>query len=148
MNSSQLAPGIFTVEALLASSECDALIRRAEAQGFNKATIATSGSHKVESRTRNNDRVIIDDPQLAGDLWTRIVEFTPRVIAGRQARGLNERFRFYRYIPGQKFTWHADGSFRRDNGELSLLTFMIYLNQGYQGGATRFEELEVVGQLG
>jgi len=25
---------------------------------------------------------------------------------------------------------------------------MIYLNEGYRGGATRFEELEVVGQLG
>jgi len=148
MKSNQLAPGIFKVESFLTSLECDGLIRRAEAQGFEKATIATSGSHKVEPKTRNNDRVIIDDPQLAGAFWARIAEFSPRVIAGRQARGLNERFRFYRYAPGQKFVWHADGSFRRDNGELSLLTFMIYLNEGYRGGATRFEELEVVGKLG
>ncbi len=148
MNSNQLAPGIFTVDAFLTASECDALIQRAETHGFEKATIATAGSHKVEANIRNNDRVIIDDHQLAADFWTRIAEFTPRVMAGRQARGLNERFRFYRYTPGQKFVWHADGSFRRDNGELSLLTFMIYLNQGYRGGATRFEELEVAGQLG
>src|SRR4051812_40142712 len=118
MNSTQLAPGIFTVEAFLGFSECDALIRRAEGHGFEKATITTSDSHKVAPQTRNNDRVIIDDAQLAGDLWARIAPFTPPVIAGRQARGVNERFRFYRYTPGQKFAWHADGSFRRENGEL------------------------------
>src|ERR1043166_1459088 len=99
MNFSQLAPRIFTVEGFLTPSECDALIQRAEAQGFEKATIASSGSHKVEPKTRNNDRVIIDDFHLAGGFWTRIGEFTPRILAGRQARGLNERFRFYRYIP-------------------------------------------------
>ena len=148
MNSRQLADGIFTVEAFLTSSECNALIIRAEAQGFEQASIATGGGQKVEPKTRNNDRVIIDDLPLADDFWIRIREFTPRVLAGRQARGLDERFRFYRYTPGQKFAWHADGSFRRENGEVSLLTFMIYLNLGYRGGATRFEELEVVGQLG
>ncbi|MBU7587533.1 MAG: 2OG-Fe(II) oxygenase [Nostoc sp. TH1S01] len=60
-------------------------------------------------------------------------------IIGRwQAVGLNERFRFYRYNPGQRFAIHHDGSYRRPNGEESLLTFMIYLNDGFEGGETRF----------
>jgi hypothetical protein len=67
---------------------------------------------------------------------------------GRQVRGLNERLRYYRYTPGQRFAWHYDGAFGRDNGELSLLTFMIYLNDGYEGGATQFESLAVVGRQG
>ena len=31
---------------------------------------------------------------------------------------------------------------------MSLLTFMIYLNTGYEGGATRFEAAKVTGQTG
>ena len=53
-----------------------------------------------------------------------------------------------RYTPGQRFSWHADAPFARENGELSLLTFMIYLNDGYEGGATRFESSLVAGKLG
>ena len=41
-----------------------------------------------------------------------------------------------------------DAAYRRDNGEESQLTFMIYLNKGYRGGTTRFEEIEVTGGLG
>ena len=103
MNSSQLAPGIFTVEAFLTSSECDALIWRAEVQGFEKAAIATSGSHKVEPKTRNNDRVIIDDPQLASAFWTRIGEFTPRANqAAAVIAPVAPRFQFWH--PGRHVT--------------------------------------------
>ena len=31
---------------------------------------------------------------------------------------------------------------------MSLLTFMVYLNAGYKGGATRFEAAKAIGQLG
>ena len=53
-------------------------------------------------------------------------------------QALNERFRFYRYDPGQKFALHFDGFFRRDNGEQSELTFMVYLNADFTGGETKF----------
>jgi prolyl 4-hydroxylase len=148
VNFKQLTKGIFTVEGFLDPPQCAAMIRRIEAKGFEQASISTSAGTQLEQETRNNDRVIMDDPNLANELWTRIQEFTPRVLLGRQARGLNERFRFYRYKPGQKFAWHVDGAFRRDNGEMSQLTFMVYLNEGYRGGATRFEEIEVAGHLG
>jgi predicted 2-oxoglutarate/Fe(II)-dependent dioxygenase YbiX len=72
----------------------------------------------------------------------------PPVLAGHRAVGLNERFRLYRYAPSQRFSWHTDGAFRRDNGETSLVTFMVYLNEGYRGGATLFEDAEVVGRTG
>ena len=60
--------------------------------------------------------------------------------SGWKAVGLNERFRFYRYDPGQRFARHTDGSFRRDNGEQSHFTFLVYLNDGFDGGATAFHE--------
>ena len=52
--------------------------------------------------------------------------------------GFNERFRYYRYEKQQQFTWHQDGAVRLDSGEESFLTFMIYLNDQFDGGHTEF----------
>jgi hypothetical protein len=148
MKRTDIRPGVFTLEAILSAEECDALIRRAEDQGFEFATITTAHGFKLDTETRNNDRVIFDDVALASDLWSRVRDAIPPVMRGRRAIGLNERFRLYRYAPSQRFSWHSDGAFLRGNGEMSLLTFMIYLNEGYRGGATRFEDAEVVGRTG
>jgi hypothetical protein len=87
---------------------------------------------------RSNDRVILDDEERAADLWRRIADYVPVTIDRWTAIGLNERLRFYRYDPGQRFAPHRDGSYIRQNGECSRLTFMIYLNGGFEGGETRF----------
>ena len=58
--------------------------------------------------------------------------------AYHRAVGLNERFRFYRYTEGEYFNWHGDGSFLRSDGERSLFTAMLYLNDGFEGGTTDF----------
>jgi len=148
MKRTELGPSIYTMDGVLSADECKAVIARSEAQGFELATITTHRGAEVAPEVRNNDRVMLDDHGLATDLWARVRDAIPTVVSGRQARGLNERFRFYRYVPGQRFAWHSDGPFRRDNGELSLLTFMIYLNNEYAGGDTRFESLRVRGRTG
>src|SRR5215510_944666 len=124
MTKQTLAPGIYTIDDVLSADECGAFVARTEALGFETATIATPRGAELAPDIRNNDRVMVDDHALAADLWNRVRAEIPAVLSGRQVRGLNERFRFYRYGPGQRFAWHADGPFRRDNGELSLLTFM------------------------
>lgn len=144
----ELAASVFTIDDVLSADQCRATIERAESTGFEIATINAWDGPRVDPNTRNNDRVIIDDVELARNLWTRVAEYMPGVRSGRQVRGLNERFRFYRYTPGQRFAWHSDGSFARANGEVSLLTFMIYLNDAYRGGATRFEDFSVEGKAG
>lgn len=46
-------------------------------------------------------------------------------------------------------TVRVDAPFRRGNGEMSLFTFMIYLNDGYGGGATAFHNsVEIAGERG
>lgn len=139
---------IFTISNVLTADECREQIAFAERRGFDVATIEARDGPRVDREMRNNDRVIVDDIERAEGLWRRVAKFMPRSRYGRQVRGLNERLRYYRYNPGQRFSWHYDGSFERDNGEASLFTFMIYLNDGYQGGTTCFEELEVQGKLG
>jgi Rps23 Pro-64 3,4-dihydroxylase Tpa1-like proline 4-hydroxylase len=56
---------------------------------------------------------------------------------------LNERFRFLRYDPGEYFAPHMDGRYDRPSnhprdGDFSLITFQLYLNDGFVGGTTRF----------
>jgi prolyl 4-hydroxylase len=141
--------GIVCIRNVLSATECEALIVRAEAVGFKPATINTHSGAKRDEQTRDNDRVIMDDAELASDLWARIASHVHVIRAGRQAVRPNERFRYYRYHPGQKFDWHVDGPFRRENGEMSLFTFMIYLNEGYRGGATAFHNAgDIVGEQG
>ena len=58
-------------------------------------------------------------------------------VKGCEAVGVNERLRFLRYDPVQKFEPHFDGSYYRPDGvERTLFTVQLYLNEGYGGGAT------------
>ncbi|HSE22366.1 MAG TPA: 2OG-Fe(II) oxygenase [Pyrinomonadaceae bacterium] len=143
-----VAEGIYTFDGILAREECDEYISWTEALGYSAAPISTAAGFVMRPDIRNNARVIIDDADRARQLWSRVEANVPRILEGRQVIGLNERFRFYRYDPGEQFAPHTDGCFRRDNGEESLLTFMIYLNEGCEGGETNFGEVQIVPKTG
>lgn len=131
---------IVTIAEVLAPAECAALIAFAEDIGFADAPVTTALGFKMIPEIRNNTRVMIDDHARAAALWHRLAPFVPvNPGAWKTPVGLNERFRFYRYEPGQRFAWHRDGAFERDNGECSKLTLMLYLNQEFVGGCTEFD---------
>ncbi|MBE7368010.1 prolyl hydroxylase family protein [Ramlibacter pallidus] len=132
------AIGVYTIPGFLSPQECRDLIARSESSGFEGAKISRAGAAVVDERIRNNDRVIEDDAELATNLWTRAAPCMPEQMLGRRLVGLNPRFRYYRYVPGQRFKWHMDGAYDDGNGTRSILTFMVYLNEGYEGGETRF----------
>jgi prolyl 4-hydroxylase len=132
---------LFTIRGFLLPDECQAMIALAEAHGFAPAPITTAVGFMMRPDIRNNTRVMIDDVALAERLWDRL-QSSLRTHAG--AIGLNERFRLYRYTQGQAFRWHHDGSYRRNDAEASRLTLMVYLNQGFDGGATEFDDGETV----
>lgn len=129
---------VFEVPDFLPALRCDELIAHAERVGFEEATVNMAGGNIRRENLRNNDRVISDDTDLSAQMWALAKPHVPARFKGRTAVGLNERLRFYRYDPGQKFDWHQDGYFERENGERSQFTFMVYLNDGYSGGGTSF----------
>ncbi|HEX8199202.1 MAG TPA: 2OG-Fe(II) oxygenase [Isosphaeraceae bacterium] len=129
---------IFVIRDFCTAQECAAFIAQSENAGYDEATITTSAGFVMNKDVRDNARLILDDAELAASLWERAREFVPGRLRAWQAVGLNERFRFYRYDSGQKFAPHWDGYFRRDNGEQSQLTFMVYLNDDFTGGETKF----------
>jgi prolyl 4-hydroxylase len=131
---------IFTVSDFLDPSECEDYVRFSESKGYGDAPVSTSFGQVLMKDIRNNARVMVDDASLAGRIWERAALYVPSTISGHRAIGVNERFRFYRYDLGQTFKWHHDGYFERENGERSRLTLMIYLNDDFEGGHTRFED--------
>ena len=140
-----ISPGrdfIRTVTPFLTPGECAELIRDSEAEGYAPAPITTPSGFVMRDDIRNNTRVMRDDHGLADRLWQRLREFVPEKRAGWRAIGLNERFRFYRYEPGEYFRWHFDGAFHRSSDERSMLTAMIYLNDDFAGGTTDFDHIE------
>src|SRR5262249_23762048 len=101
---------VFVVRGFLSPAECEHFIALSASAGFGDAPINTFAGQVVNKGMRNNDRVMIDDPALAMELWERLRPFVaPRRGSHWVAAGLNERFRFYRYDPGQRFHWHFDG---------------------------------------
>ena len=140
--------GIFTISGVLTASECRELIDWSEALGYEAAPVSLAGGPAHRPDIRNNARVMIDSPERAQQIWSRISAGVPPVLRRRRAVGLNERLRFYRYGPGQRFAPHTDGCHRRPNGEESLLTLMIYLNSAARGGETRFENASITPEPG
>jgi prolyl 4-hydroxylase len=139
----QTGPLVQTIADVLSPTECTHLIDRIEQLGPATAPITTPVGPVMRPEVRNNDRVMFDDPALAHELFGRIAGAIAPRLCGMRAIGANERFRCYRYAPGQRFAPHYDGAFFRNNRERSLLTLMVYLNDGFTGGATAFHDWDV-----
>ena len=125
---------IFTIDDFLSAEECQSLIDRSEAIGYQTATVG--GAVAIE--IRNNARVIVDDPELASELYLRAAPLLPQVLEDCQLAGFNPRFRFYRYTRAESFRAHQDGIVKIGEDQLSKLTFMVYLCDVVKGGETRF----------
>ena len=136
LDSSQ--PYIIKIPDVLSPDECGELIERIEALEPETATVNTSRGTRVDTETRNNDRVIFDDVRLAETLVERARDRAPVTIHGMTLVGANERFRCYRYRPGMRFAPHSDGAFYRDSNEWSQYTYLVYLNDQFEGGQTTF----------
>lgn len=141
---------VFSVPGFFSPAECRAFIARLEALHPEPAPVSTSRGAVMMPHVRNNQRVMFTDQALADALYVRLAPQVPKVLRSRQLSGVNERFRGYRYDVGQSFAPHYDGSFARNDQERSLLTLMIYLNEEFSGGETRFltQDLVVVPRTG
>lgn len=82
--------------------------------------------------------MICDDPDLAALVVERSRAKIPAEFLEMEFAGANERFRCCRYQPGMRFKMHADGSFERNYFERSFYSFLVYLNDDFEGGETNF----------
>lgn len=142
------AADVFTIQNLWTPTKCQEFIRKSENEGFEKALVNTMNGPIEMEDFRNNDRLFWEDEELADQIWKELEEFVPVDLGEYQALGLNELFRFYRYGVNQQFDWHYDAPYQRNSNEQSFYTFMIYLNDDFEGGATAFQSFEVAPKTG
>jgi prolyl 4-hydroxylase len=128
----------YTVEGLVSEPECEDFITRGRRQGFELAPLTLPTGPRVVEDVRNNGRATFFDVGLAVRLAHRVRDALPPRIGDWRLLGLNEFFRLYRYRPGEYFRWHRDGAFVRSPDERSLLSWLLYLNDGFEGGQTQF----------
>jgi len=142
-------PGAFILHSVLTKKECQQYIEITEKFGYQKAAISYGSSVVVDSSIRSNKRVIWQTSEnIWKPIWKRVESLVPETLTkgpeGLELSGtwnrysLNERFRFYRYDGGEKFAPHFDGCFPRNEKERSFITFILYLNDGFEGGRTTF----------
>ncbi len=132
------------LEGVLTPEECDAIVQIAEDKGFVPAALYTdlAGNNHMNTDVRKSYRCIIDSVPFAQQLWERVKHAVPatfqRGFLNHTVVGLNERIRVLRYYPGDEFKPHSDGQYVAPNGDISQITLLLYLNEGYQGGYTTF----------
>ncbi len=139
-------PGAFQLMNVLSDAEADTMVEVAESLGFH-SDAPVSLPHEV----RHNDNLNwVVSEAIDGVLWNRCRGLLSDRVGGQYAVGINARFRFYRYGPGDYFSPHTDGAWpgsRVVDGVLvgdaygdrySQYSYLLFLNDGYEGGHTQF----------
>ncbi len=148
MKKNVVSKNIYTIDNFWTKDQCDTFIKRSEDIGYSPATVHTENGPRLLDFVRNNNRVMFKDVALAQSLWKTIEPVAPDAIGNSIPNGVNELFRFYRYEPGQMFKKHRDNSFIRNSHEASYYTFMIYLNDDFEGGETSFGKMIIKPKTG
>jgi len=143
MQLTKVTESIFTISDFMTRQECLETIVLSEKIGFELAKINTSAGSRVRTDVRNNSRAFYNNEELAQKLWEKAKPFVPTQVGNSTAIGLNELFRFYRYQRGHQFKGHFDESYIRNAEEASYYTFMVYLNDNFEGGDTTFRGLRI-----
>jgi prolyl 4-hydroxylase len=135
-----VAAGVYLLHRVMSPRECRRLISAADEIGFSHAGLAIGDdTYRVNLAVRNNLRVVFDAPGLAAGLWQRIRAHVQAQHEGAAVVGVNDRFRVYRYEPGQRFSPHVDVRTAVPGGE-TRASLVLYLNDEFTGGNTRFFE--------
>lgn len=103
-----IVPNLHLLQDVLTHDECTQIIATAETIGFTPdAPIRAEGE---ESSILAHNFYWIVDTAFCRNLWSRVKEFVPASVNGKKVRGLNRRFRVYRYVPGAEYRAHIGES--------------------------------------
>jgi hypothetical protein len=137
----------FYLTNVLTPEECDELIKVSESH--NMVPVQTKESY------RKMDHTMFKDEELANKIWSRINGYLPSELTITSSNiniygdsfcakgnwrvfGLNPMWRCGKYNKDGLFAPHRDGHYNESLDSRSFFTFMIYLNDDYEGGNTNF----------
>lgn len=148
---------IQTIDGFLTAAECESFLATIESIGFDDQ-FAGDG-RLLRSRAQFEDR------HWADLIWQRLPPAIPSLSEMYDAHflpeplpqiplnrfrpvQLNERFRCYKYGELEEFRRHQDFAHEYGPDKRTFYTVLIYLNAGYSGGQTRFDDVTVEPTLG
>ena len=136
----------FLANHLLSDEECDAVVRAAEGHGLQDLLLCGGAKRRCA-------RVPFASQELSDLLWPRVQPYLADLHVDREnahmflnkgmegtwvPEGLSGVFRVVRYFGGGHISPHYDGEWVTDDQTRSIKTILLYLNDGYEGGHTRF----------
>ena len=148
-------PGAFVLTGVLSRAECGAVVALLEWLGYQPDhPVGQPEPTPIATCEWAVDRAVLEP------LFARVRPHLPPTLGSEEVAGLNGHFRCFRYpdVRGAVYRPHIDGSWPRsglnDDGEYaqdavqlhsraspggrSRLTFLVYLNDDFEGGATSF----------
>lgn len=139
-------PGAFLLQNVFTEAECQCFIEAAEAMGYQQDEPDGDDRGKLAQTF-----VWLVDDSILQPLYERCLKLLDQEVQGGKVCGVNARWRMYRYQPGLLYRPHVDGAWPGSGldseGEYvydaygdrwSRFTFLIYLNQDFEGGCTTF----------
>jgi hypothetical protein len=126
---------------VLSEAECKEWIEFAEKSGFSPASLLEDG--KTKNPHRSNNRALLFDAKRSEELFQRLRPFLRMTFEGGKwsLYGLNDRLSFLRYVMDERYGKHVDVPYEDESsGRRSFVTVQLYLNEGFDGGCTRFDQ--------
>lgn len=139
-------PRIVVIEQFASAEECQWLIGRAASGALQRAKVYRGSSTAQVAETRTNREMSFTI--FNADVVLSLIRDRIAAVAGTPVSHF-EIAKLLHYSPGEQFALHADfieaktPELARElaaRGQRSA-TFLIYLNDGYEGGATQFPRL-------
>lgn len=146
----EVVDGVFILHNVLSSNESNRILNVSLEMGYQPDAPVNLGRNV----RRNENCVWIMNNNVNRAIFERVSHLLPNpiVFEGHSLGGplgLNRRWRLYKYSPGDFFLQHTDGAWPGSGevdgryihdmyeGEaLSWITFLIYLNDDFEGGGT------------
>lgn len=99
-----VVPNLRIIKDVLSPEECSSIIAAGESMEFiPDAPLRPEGE---DSSVLAHNFYWIVDQTFHDKLWERVRPFVPDSVSGKQVRGINRRFRVYRYVPGAEYRCH------------------------------------------
>jgi hypothetical protein len=142
-------PGAFQLLNVISRQECEHIVELTESLGY----LPDAAVSLPRSVRHNNSLTWVVDDTTNDIIWHRcqsLMTDEQDIFRGKQALGLNGRYRFYRYQSGDYFSPHTDGAWPGSkvierqlvtnafSDRWSQLTFLLFLSDAYEGGHTEF----------
>jgi hypothetical protein len=143
------APGAFQLLNALSREECLRFIELTESLDY----LPDAAVSLPRSVRHNHNVTWVVDEQTDGIIWRRCADFATDergFFDNKKPLGLNARFRFYRYEPGDFFKPHTDGAWPGSRvidrqliadaypDRFSQMTVLLFLSDDFEGGDTQF----------